>query len=173
MVMNAEAVRISQQRVELESEHHLVGLAAEEHHGHKQVVPHPQELEDREGGQRRERQRQDDAAENLEIVGAVDLRRLDEILGQAGDIAAQQIDGERQAEAGMCQPDAEIGFRQEAGRVVDLEQRDQRHLQWHDQQADDHRDDEAASRQLHPGERIGGERRNQDRDDGRRDGDGE
>ena len=42
--------------------HHrgLAGCVDQEHHGHQQVVPGPQELEDRERGQRREGQRQDD-----------------------------------------------------------------------------------------------------------------
>ena len=50
-------------------------------------------------------------AEDLEVAGAVDLRDFDHVLRQAGHVAAQQVDGERQAEAGMRQPDAEIGLR--------------------------------------------------------------
>ena len=66
---------------------------------------------------------------------------------QAGHVVAQEIDGERQAEAGMRQPDAEIGLgrhaEEQADVVVEPQQRDQRHLQRHDQQADDHRDSSA------------------------------
>jgi hypothetical protein len=69
-----------------------------------------------------------------------------------------------------------IAFRIEAkrltGGVVDLEKRDQRHLQRHDQKADDGGDQERTAGKLHPAERIGGEGRDQDRDDRRGDGHG-
>ena len=43
-------------------------------------------------------------------IGAIDLGRFHEVTRQAGDVAAQQVDGEGQAEASVCQPDAEIGL---------------------------------------------------------------
>jgi hypothetical protein len=55
---------------------------------------------------------------------------------------------------------------------AELPQRDQRHLQ-HDQQADDDRDQQRPAGKAHPGERIGGERRDQDRNDGGWNGDGQ
>jgi len=45
--------------------------------GDQQVVPHPEELEDRERGDRRCRQGQHDLAEDQEVAGAVDASRFD------------------------------------------------------------------------------------------------
>ncbi len=77
----------------------------------------------------------------------------------------------------MRQPDAEIGLRRHAEEgadaVVEFQERDQRHLQRHDQQADDDGDQQSPAGKAHPGQRIGGEGRDQDRDDGRRNGDGQ
>ena len=61
-------------------------------------------------GERREAQRQHHAGEDLEVAGAVDARRFHDLLGQAGHVVAQEIDGERQAEGGVREPDAEIGL---------------------------------------------------------------
>ncbi len=38
----------------------------------EQVVPHPEELEDREGGERWEGQRQNDLDEDIEVARAID-----------------------------------------------------------------------------------------------------
>ncbi len=115
--------------------HHrgLAGRVDQEHLGDQQVVPGPQELEDREGGQRRERQRQDDLGEDLEIRGAVDLGVLDDVARQADHVVAQEIDRQRQAEPGMGQPDAQIALA-DADAQMQLQQRDQRQLQRHHQQ---------------------------------------
>ena len=75
----------------------------------------------------------------------------------------------------MRQPDAEIGLRryaeEEADAVVDFQQWDQRHLQRYDQQSDNHRNQQRPAGKAHPGQSIGSEGRDQDRDDGRRNGD--
>src|SRR3712207_8919790 len=45
---------------------------------HEQVVPHPQELEDRERRDRRDQQGQQHLEEDLHVPGAVDTGRLDQ-----------------------------------------------------------------------------------------------
>ena len=100
-------------------------------------------------------------------------RRFHDLARQPGDVVAQQIDRQRQAEAGMGDPYPEIGLCRDAEQVADLvvepEQRDQRHLQRHDEEADHQRQQQRPARELHPGERIGGIGGDQDRDDRRRD----
>jgi hypothetical protein len=91
------------------------------------------------------RQRQDDLGEDLEIGRAVDLGVLDDVARQADHVVAQQIDRQRQAEAGMRQPDPQIALA-DADVVVQLQQRDQRQLQRHHQQAHDRRDQQRAAR---------------------------
>ncbi len=59
----------------------------------------------------------------------------------------------------------------EVERVVEREDRDQRHLDWHDHEADDGDEGPVAPRELDPGERVGGEARDQDGQDGRADRD--
>ena len=185
MVMKAEAVRISQlpprepsRSTSLPVSTSWSLLGAEEDHGDEQVVPDPQELEDGEGGERREGQRQHDLDEDLEVAGAVDARQFHDLARQAGDVVAQQVDRERQAEAGMRQPDAEIGL----GRHAE-EQRRRRCRACSSGISDicsgtTSRPTTTAMMQRaagkpHPGQRIGGEGRDQDRDDGRRNRDRE
>jgi hypothetical protein len=100
-------------------------------------------------GQRRKAERQDDLGEDLEIRGAVDRRVLDDVARQADHVVAQQIDRERQAEAGMRQPDAQIAL-PDADGVVQLQKRDQRQLQRHHQQGHD----KAAISSARPGNSI-------------------
>ena len=92
---------------------------------------------------------------------------LDDVTRQADHVVAQQIDRERQAEAGMGQPDAEVALA-DPDLVVKPQKRDQRQLQRHDQQADDGGDQQGAAGKVHPCQRIGREGRDQDRDDRRR-----
>ena len=77
----------------------------EEHQRHEQVVPDPQELEDRERAERRDRQRQHDPDERLEVRRAVDRRRLEQVARQLRHEVVEQEDRERQAERGVRQPD--------------------------------------------------------------------
>ena len=58
-------------------------LGAQEHEGDEQVVPDPQELEDRERGERRDGQRQDDLDEHLEMGRAVDAGGLEQVRAAA------------------------------------------------------------------------------------------
>src|SRR4051794_9748487 len=97
-----------------------------------QVVPRPQELEDRERRDRRQAERQHQLEEDPELRRAVDARRLEYVLGYAYEEVAQQEDPERQPERDMEQNEAEDRVEQ-AGAVVEREDRDQRHLQRHDQ----------------------------------------
>src|SRR5919106_241594 len=70
-------------------QHPALAGTTEEDVGDQQVVPHPQELEDGEGGQRGNRQRHDQPPEDREVVGAVDLRRLDQRGGDGHGEAVQ------------------------------------------------------------------------------------
>ena len=53
---------------------------------------------------------------------------------------------------------------------VELLDRDERHLERHDEQRHDHQEERAPEREAHPGEGIGSEGRDGDGDDGGRDG---
>src|SRR5262249_36229082 len=64
----------------------------------QEVVPRPEELEDRERGDRRQPERQDDAGEDAELRGAVDARRFQELLRDPDEEVAQEEDRERQRE---------------------------------------------------------------------------
>ena len=61
----------------------LVVAWSDEDQGDQQVVPDPQELEDRERRQRRHRHREHQPVEGLVMAGPVDLGGLDHRLGQA------------------------------------------------------------------------------------------
>jgi hypothetical protein len=68
----------------------------------------------------------------------------------------------------MREPDAKIALA-DPDAEMEPEERDQRQLQRHDEERDDERDEERAAGEIHPGQRIGREGRDQDRDDGGRD----
>ena len=90
--------------------------AAEEDVGDQQVVPHPEELEDRERGERRDRQRDHEPPEDREVVGTVDLGGLDDRGRQGADVVAEQVHGQRQPEARVCQPHPQEGAAGGRGR---------------------------------------------------------
>jgi len=73
------------------------------------------------------------------------------------------------------EPDPEVGFGLDAEAFADLvvqsQQRNQRHLQRHDEQPDDDDEQPLATGEVHPAEGVGGEGGDQDRDEGGRDGD--
>ncbi len=165
-------------------EHPVLPGPAEEHVGDEQVVPDPEELEDRERRERRHRERDDQPPEDREVVGSVDLRRLDDRRRQRADVVPEQIDGQGQPEGGVGQPHAEEGAVQiEVGEDLDAEQRgavdvqaqdrDQRHLQRHDQQPDHGDEHHVAAPEVHPRERVRSERGDRDRDHRRGDRDRE
>src|SRR5262245_28593956 len=62
----------TEQIVELCRQDELIGVCAQEHHGDQKVVPHPEELKDREGGKNGKRKGQHDLHEYLEVARAVD-----------------------------------------------------------------------------------------------------
>src|SRR3954454_14848901 len=140
------------------------------HERDQQVVPDEQELEDREGGDRRHAHRQGEAEERGHGARAVDVGRLEDLLRQAAHEVAQQEDRERQAVRRVRQPDG-----QELSRDVELsellEDRDERGLERDDEQADDDHEQRVAEREVHPRERVGREGGDEDRDDRGRDRD--
>ena len=118
----------------------------------------------------------DQPPEDREVVGAVDLRRLDDRRGQGADVVAQQVGGEREPERGVGQPDAEEAAVQvEVGEHLDaadrravgveLQDRDEGHLEGHDHEAHHQHEHHVAAPELHPREGVGGERGDGDRDD--------
>jgi hypothetical protein len=140
----------------------LLLARAEVQQGDQQVVPDPQELEDGEGGQRRHRHGHDQLPEGLVVAGPVDLGRLDHRFGQRRHVVAEDVDGQRHAEADVGQVDGGVGPGQtEVG--VEPEQRHQRHLVGHDQQSDDDDEQGVTAAELDEGEGVGRERRDHDR----------
>ena len=104
--------------------------------------------------------------------GAIDECRLHQVLRQLADEVVEQEDGQRQAKAGVCQPDPEerpiqgvqgqsrrIGTRAICSGTTSRSTHD--------------REQERAAREPHPREGVGCERRDGDRDDHGRDGDDE
>ena len=127
---------------------------------------------------RRHRQRHDQLAEDREVAGAVDAGRLDDLLGQRRDEVLEDEDAERHAEADVGDPDrgdavveVEVGEDRDGADVgaagEQPQQRDQRHLQRHDQHGDDGHEQPVAALELHPRERVGGQRGDADRQDAR------
>ena len=68
-----------------------------------------------------------------DLGGAVDARRLEDVLRDPDEEVPQQEDREGQAERRVEEDDPDHGV-VEAERVVEPEHRDQRHLQRHDEQ---------------------------------------
>ena len=123
----------------------------------------------------------DQPPEDREVVGAVDLGRLDDRRRQRADVVAQQVDRERQAERGVGQPDPEeravevqVGEDRQPADLraagVEPQDRDQRHLERHHQQGHHQHEHHVAAPELHPREGVGGEGGDRDGDDRRRDG---
>ena len=115
-------------------------------------------------------ERQDQAQEDPDLRGAVDPRRLHQVLRDPDEEVAQQEDRERQPERGVEEDQAQHRV-EDPEVVVEREHRDQRHLDRHDEQRDDEDEEPVAARELEPGERVAGERRDDDRQDRAADGD--
>ena len=169
---------------------HLRGATVQHDDRDQVVVPGPEELEDREGGDRRHRQRQDQPHEGTEVIGAVDSGGLDEFARQARHVVVQQEDRERHRETGVGQDDRPWPTRQcevrhhrqgplgerdgEVGTAaVHDQQGDQGHLQRDRQQRDRADEQRLAALEVDPGEGVGRERSDRNRDDRRGHGDGE
>ena len=120
----------------------------------EEVVPRPHELDDRQGGQHRRRERQDDLEEDPEARGAVDARRLLELHGQRLEELAQQEDAEDAAEVGHDQAadavdEPQVPHDEEGRDEHDLEGDHQRDQQQHEEQV--------AADEAQPREGVGGE----------------
>ena len=136
---------------------------------HEQVVPDPEELEDRERGDRGQPERQDQPEEDPELGRAVDPRRLEQVLGYPDEEVPEQEDREGQPERRVEEDEPEHGV-EEPEVVVEGKDRDQRHLDRHDEERDDAEEEPVAPRKLEPGEGVTGERRDEDREDRPADG---
>ena len=110
------------------------------------------------------------AEEDPELGGAVDPRRLEQVLRDPDEEVPQQEDRERQPEGGVEEHEPEDRVEQ-AEVVVQREDRDQRHLDGDDEQRDHDQEEPVAARELEPRERVGSESGDRDRQDRRTDGD--
>ena len=104
----------------------------------EQVVPRPEELEDRERRDRGQPERQDQAEEDAPLRRAVDARRLEDVAWDPDEEVPQQEDREREPERRVEEHEAQHGV-EDPELVVEREDRDQRHLQRHDEHRDDER----------------------------------
>src|SRR5215208_394188 len=139
----------------------LNGLAERERDD--EVVPRPDELEHGDRRERREREWQHDAHEDPQLRGAVDPRRLEELLRDPDEVVAEQEDRERKPEGDVEEDDPRHGVVQ-PDVVVEREHRDQRHLQRDDEQADHHDEDPVAAGELEPREGVARKRREKEDD---------
>ena len=128
----------------------------------EQVVPCPEELEDRKRGDRREPERQDQAQEDAHLRRPVDPRRFEELPRYPDEEVAQEEDRKREPERGVEQDQAEHRV-EDPDLVVERENRDQGHLQRHNEERDDADEGPVAAREVEPGEGIAGERGDNDR----------
>lgn len=81
--------------------HHLHGrLVPDKNQGDQVIIPHPEELEDADGGQCRNRQRQNELAEDCKRAGTLHKRRLEQILGQLADKVVHKVCYQQQAKRG-------------------------------------------------------------------------
>ena len=107
-------------------------------------------------------ERQDQAQEDPDLGGAVDPRRLHQVLRDPDEEVPQQEDRERQPEGGVEEDQAE--HRVEEPEVgVEREDRDQRHLDRDDEHRDHGDEEPVAAGELEPGERVAGHRGDEDR----------
>ena len=121
----------------------------------QEVVPGPQELDHRQRGERRQRERDDDPQQDRQPGCAVDPRGLLEVdrerpeeLGEQED--AEDVDEVRHDERAEAVEEPEVLHDQERG--------DQHDLQRHHQGGQDHEVDERASEEPDPRERVRRER---------------
>ena len=103
------------------------------------------------------RQRDDDLAEGLEVAGAVDQRRLLELARDLAEERGEDVDGEREPERQRGEDEAEVGV-VEPDVGPDLEHRggDRDRREGGDREED--RQDQELLRQPQTGERVAGER---------------
>src|SRR4051812_35212387 len=157
--------------VDLDGHRQVLGAGRPDvHERDQQVVPHEQELEDRQGGDRGHAHRQCEPEEGRDRARTVDVSRLKDLLGQPAHEVAQQEDRERQAVRRVGEPHGqELAGDVELSEL--LEDRDERRLQRDDEQADDEHEQRVAEREVHPRERVRREGGDEDGDDRGRDRD--
>src|SRR5581483_2705483 len=130
----------------------------------EQVVPRPEELEDRERRDRRQAEREDQTQEDPRFRRAVDARRFEDVLRNADEEVPEQEDRERQRERGV--EEDERDHRVEDPQVVEeRKDRDQRHLKRYNEQPEDDNEEPVAAGEVDPRERVGRARRDDDRQD--------
>ena len=95
--------------------------------------------------------------EDANLRRAVDPRRFEQVARNPDEEVPEQEDRERQPERRVEQDQAEHRVEQ-ADAVVEREDRDQRHLQRHDEQRDHDEKEPVAPGELEPRERVRGER---------------
>ena len=124
------------------------------------------------GGNGRHRKRQGQTAEGCPVVGPIQVGRSEDLARQGTDKVAEQVDGVRQAEAGMEEPDPQEGALH-TELYVKLGDGDERHLQRHDLQTDQQGEQPLAAFEVQPGKSVGGQRCENDHQQGGRDGYGQ
>ena len=117
----------------------------------EEVVPVGQEAQDRERGDGRARERQDDLQEDPEIPGPVDARRLLDLLGQADEELAQEEDPERAGRSGHRHRPQRV---EPPEALHDQVVRDEEDHRRHQQGRHDRPEDQPLAAELHPGQRI-------------------
>src|SRR6478752_6333002 len=134
----------------------------------QELVPYPGELEDDGHDQDRRRQRQDDAPENPEETGAVDPRRLQQILRDTDIVVTAEQRRETQTLYGMDHDQAGDGVHQ-----PEIAQHhhpgDQLHLFGQEDAERHDAEQELVAAETPKRDRIAGERTQQRREDGGRD----
>ncbi|MNI13217.1 hypothetical protein D3C73_664320 [compost metagenome] len=143
-------------------------LVADKNQRHQVIIPHPEELEDSDGGESRHRQRQNQSAEDREMARAVNKGRFEQILGKLADEVVHEVGNQRQAKGGMRQPDPQITSVQTKRSIV-LKHRNQCDLNRDHEHGDNDYEQCFAAREPQPGEGIRGKRGDQHRNDRSRD----
>ena len=120
-------------------------------------------------------QGQGDAPEHVEPAGAVDPRRLQQVLGDLGEERAQHEDRPAGAEGGVDKGDAQVLLRPgvEAEGAEPGQHRDQDDLHRHDHGGDEQEVGRRLEPERHPGVRVGGQRPGRHRQHHRQAGDDE
>src|SRR6266508_2528079 len=124
-----------------------------EHQRHQQVVPHPEELEDRQRRDRGPAERQHHLAEDGELLAAVHPGRLQQVPWDPDEEVAQQENPERQPEGDVEQHRG--GHRTEdADSAEQLRVRDHADLDRHHDQRHHQDEQPVAAGELHPREGV-------------------
>ena len=135
---------------------HLLVRRIEERHRIDEGRPRHGEGEDRRGDDAGQRHRDEDLEQHLHVAGAVDQRRLVELLGDRLEIADHDPGAERHRQRRIDQHHAPIGIEQ-ADRLDDLEQRNEQQRVGHEVGEEDAGRQDARAPELHAAERERGQ----------------